>query len=101
MSTNSAKQGGSLSDMAVSGTSIPGDAGVQNIIPSVPRPDQTGANRSNVVDNATDIPRSSADVGATGEVSTGYVESSRKSEAGKDRKEEKRKKGKEGSFDVF
>ena len=34
------KQGGSLSDMAVDGTTIPGDAGVQNLIPSKPRPDQ-------------------------------------------------------------
>ncbi|KAF1356871.1 hypothetical protein BDV97DRAFT_394749 [Delphinella strobiligena] len=35
-----AHRGGSLSDMAVNGTSIPNDAGKQNVIPSVPRPDQ-------------------------------------------------------------
>ena len=58
------KQGGDLSDMAVSGTSIPGDAGKMNIIPSVPRPDQISDpndlgsdSLAGAADNATDIPR--------------------------------------------
>ncbi|KAI1402190.1 hypothetical protein F4819DRAFT_485808 [Hypoxylon fuscum] len=34
------KEGGDLSQMAKDGTSIPGDAGKQNTIPSVPNPDQ-------------------------------------------------------------
>ena len=33
-------QGGSITDMAVEGTKIPNDAGTQNTIPSVPRPNQ-------------------------------------------------------------
>ncbi|KAK1833038.1 hypothetical protein QBC39DRAFT_255487 [Podospora conica] len=33
-------QGGDLFDMAKDGTKVPGDAGKQNIIPSVARPDQ-------------------------------------------------------------
>ena len=33
-------QGGSITDMAVEGTKVPDDAGTQNTIPSVPRPDQ-------------------------------------------------------------
>jgi len=64
-----AKKGGDLFDMAKDGTTIPGDAGVQNLIPSVPRPDQDAVS----VDNPTDIPRTTADPGATGEVATGYV----------------------------
>ncbi|KAI1413525.1 hypothetical protein F5Y13DRAFT_188957 [Hypoxylon sp. FL1857] len=35
-----AKEGGDLNQMAKDGTSIPGDAGKQNTIPSVPNPDQ-------------------------------------------------------------
>ncbi|EKG13366.1 hypothetical protein MPH_09392 [Macrophomina phaseolina MS6] len=83
--------GGTLEQMAVKGTSIPNDAGVQNTIPSTSnpstdpsslqssktayngdpnplgsRPDaQSGAN------NALDAPRSAADGGATGEVVSG------------------------------
>ncbi|KAI1384535.1 uncharacterized protein F4822DRAFT_433079 [Hypoxylon trugodes] len=34
------KEGGDLNQMAKDGTSIPGDAGKQNILPSVPNPDQ-------------------------------------------------------------
>ncbi|KAI9699007.1 MAG: hypothetical protein M1836_003196 [Candelina mexicana] len=76
-------QGGSLSDMAVEGTSIPNDAGKQRIIPSVPRPDQIassedvpqgnlgGATIASAADNATDMPRSTADMGSTGEVISG------------------------------
>ena len=71
-------QGGSLSDFAVDGTSIPKDAGTQRLIPSVPNPHQTapsqsaGADLAGAADNSTDIPRSTADrFGATGEVVTG------------------------------
>ncbi|KAK8196633.1 hypothetical protein M8818_006798 [Zalaria obscura] len=83
MAPTDPKQGGSLSDMAVDGTSMPNDAGVQNTIPSVPRPDQTAenpgfdagslgsANTAGAADNATDMPRSTKDIGATGEVITG------------------------------
>lgn len=57
-------QGGDLSDMAAEGTTIPGDAGKMNLIPSVPRPDQIedpndlgSADVEGAADNATDIPR--------------------------------------------
>ena len=96
------KQGGSLSgtqipgvssgcsfansfilDMAPEGTSIPGDAGVQRVLPSVPNPHQqppyqsAGADLAGGADNPTDIPRSAADrVGATAEVVTGKAATS-------------------------
>ena len=64
MASSDPKQGGDLFDMAKDGTSIPGDAGKQNLIPSVPRPDQiatdneTGAiTEAGAADNATDISR--------------------------------------------
>lgn len=70
--------GGRLEDMARDGTSIPGDAGVQRTIPSVPRPDQIDAdpsfahsNPAHAADNAFDIPRGNKDRGFTGEVTTG------------------------------
>lgn len=75
--------GGSLSEMAPSGTTIPNNAGIQSLIPSVPRPDQRSENSqfdneglaeptsAFAADNATDLPRSTRDVGATGEVITG------------------------------
>lgn len=47
-------QGGSITDMAVEGTRVPDDAGTQNTIPSVPRPDQ--------ITDPTDDPN---DLGAT------------------------------------
>jgi hypothetical protein len=57
-------QGGDLFDMAKDGTSIPNDAGKQNLIPSVPRPDQItddndigGSNLAGAADNPTDIAR--------------------------------------------
>ncbi|KAF2019934.1 hypothetical protein BU24DRAFT_419535 [Aaosphaeria arxii CBS 175.79] len=69
--------GGRLEDMAKDGTSIPGDAGVQRLIPSKPRPDQVDpsdafahANPAHAADNAFDIPRGLADRGMTGEVTT-------------------------------
>lgn len=76
-------QGGSLSDFAVKGTTIPNDAGKMNTIPSVPRPDQRAEHpayanaglaqpsTASAADNATDLPRSTRDVGQTGEVLTG------------------------------
>lgn len=76
-------QGGSLADMAPTGTTMPNDAGKQRIIPSVPRPDQRAENPqydnaglaepslAAAADNATDLPRSTRDVGQTGEVITG------------------------------
>lgn len=61
-------QGGDLSDMAAEGTTIPGDAGKMNLIPSVPRPDQIedpndlgSADVEGAADNATDIPRVGVD----------------------------------------
>ena len=68
MAPTDPKQGGDLFDMAKDGTSIPNDAGKQNLIPSVPRPDQItdpasdpndlGApDTASAADNATDISR--------------------------------------------
>ncbi|KAL5118128.1 hypothetical protein ACEQ8H_003963 [Pleosporales sp. CAS-2024a] len=66
-------QGGRLEDMAAEGTTIPGDAGVQRLIPSVPRSDQVDvpADQAHAADNAFDIARSVNDRGQTGEVLTG------------------------------
>ena len=61
-------QGGSITDMAVEGTKIPNDAGTQNTIPSVPRPDQItdpsndpnnlgATDLAGAADNAQDISR--------------------------------------------
>ncbi|CAI7582139.1 unnamed protein product [Penicillium glandicola] len=75
-------QGGSLSEMA-QGTSMPNDAGMMNTIPSVPRPDQRAEHfefdnggiakpsAAMATDNTTDLPRSTRDVGQTGEVISG------------------------------
>lgn len=80
-------EGATLSDFAANGTSIPNDAGKMNTIPSVPRPDQRAENPaySNsglaqpstafAADNATDLPRSTRDVGQTGEVLSGTGDS--------------------------
>ncbi|KAL4806923.1 hypothetical protein BDV18DRAFT_160086 [Aspergillus unguis] len=80
---SSPHQGGSLSDMAPTGTNIPNDAGKMNTIPSVPRPDQLQEDDSFsyqgqgqpttafAADNATDFPRSTRDMGFSGEVTTG------------------------------
>ncbi|KAJ6095522.1 hypothetical protein N7486_006268 [Penicillium sp. IBT 16267x] len=82
-----AHAGGSLTEMAPTGTSIPNNAGKQNIIPSIPRPDQRTESSyfsynglaqpttAMAVDNATDIPRSIYDHGQTGEVMTGTGDS--------------------------
>ena len=61
-------QGGDLSDMAATGTSIPDDAAKPRIIPSVARPDQVtdtasdpndlgASDLASAADNASDIPR--------------------------------------------
>ncbi len=61
-------EGGSITDMAVEGTKVPDDAGTQNTIPSVPRPDQISGSSNDpndlgatdlagVADNAQDISR--------------------------------------------
>lgn len=47
-------QGGSITDMAAEGTKVPDEAGTQNTIPSVPRPDQ-------ITDPTTDA----SNIGAT------------------------------------
>ncbi|RHZ65161.1 uncharacterized protein CDV56_102377 [Aspergillus thermomutatus] len=83
MSSDDAHRGGALTEMAEHGTSMPNDAGIQNTIPSVPRPDQRSENRqfdnqglaepslAFAADNATDLPRSTKEMGTTGEVVTG------------------------------
>ncbi|KAL8896270.1 MAG: hypothetical protein Q9207_007790, partial [Kuettlingeria erythrocarpa] len=49
-------QGGSLSDMAVEGTTVPADAATQRTIPSVPRPDQATTSSEDPNDlGATDL----------------------------------------------
>ncbi len=61
-------EGGSLSDMAVEGTTIPQDSGTQRTIPSVARPDQVtdpsndannmgASDLAGAADNAQDISR--------------------------------------------
>lgn len=80
-------QGGTLSEMAAQGTSMPNDAGIMNTIPSVPRPDQRAENlgfenegiakpsTAMVADNTTDLPRSTRDVGESGDVISGTGDS--------------------------
>ncbi|KAL2215453.1 hypothetical protein M432DRAFT_593488 [Thermoascus aurantiacus ATCC 26904] len=75
--------GGKLSDMAPTGTTMPNDAGLQNTIPSVPRPDQRAEHHqfdnegiaapdlAMAADNAKDVPRSTRDAHASHEVITG------------------------------
>ncbi|KAL3496562.1 hypothetical protein BJX62DRAFT_101946 [Aspergillus germanicus] len=81
--SDSPHQGGSIYDMAEKGTKIPNDAGRMNTIPSVPRSDQLSEDPNYsyqglgqpttafAADNATDLPRSTRDLGFTGEVMTG------------------------------
>lgn len=83
MASSDPRQGGDLSDMAAAGTTMPNDAGKQNLIPSVPRPDQMAENKAfhngfinaadqqGATDNSVDAPRQFKDIGATGEVITG------------------------------
>lgn len=76
MSQDASRQGGDLSDMAVSGTSIPNDAGTQRTIPSVPNPEQaststTGGLGAPDLASAADNGRpQDGESGATGEVIT-------------------------------
>ncbi|BDD64083.1 hypothetical protein MPDQ_000508 [Monascus purpureus] len=75
--------GGSLYDWAKDGTTVPNDAGLQNTVPSYPRPSQTSESTqfdnqgleepslAFAADNPKDVPRSTKDVGETGEVITG------------------------------
>ena len=77
------KVGGDISDMAVSGTKIPTDAGAQRLIPSVPNPAQEEVSKpgalpadgtSSLADSATnpaDMPRQFGDAGMTGDVVSG------------------------------
>ncbi|KAE8150905.1 hypothetical protein BDV25DRAFT_139342 [Aspergillus avenaceus] len=72
-------QGGSLSEMAPKGTSIPNDAGKQNTIPSVPRPEQRSENQEYdyqglgqpssafAADNEATMPAGPGDTGSSGE----------------------------------
>ncbi|KAI9677032.1 MAG: hypothetical protein M1817_006871 [Caeruleum heppii] len=76
-------QGGDLSDMAATGTTIPSDAGTQRVISSVPNPAQqreldaasdpstTSDSLAGAATNRGDMPRRTKDVGQTGEVLTG------------------------------
>ncbi|KAB8211709.1 hypothetical protein BDV34DRAFT_185113 [Aspergillus parasiticus] len=79
----SSHQGGTLSEMAPKGTTIPNDAGKQNTIPSVPRPEQRSENpgfnnqglgqpsSAFAADNEATLPQGPSDPGMTGEVVTG------------------------------
>ncbi|KAL9607049.1 MAG: hypothetical protein Q9167_008003 [Letrouitia subvulpina] len=68
-------EGGSITDMAVDGTTVPPDAATQRTIPSVPRPGQTTTSTDNPglldADNASDMPKSTVDKAPTAEISTG------------------------------
>ena len=66
-------QGGDLSDMAATGTSVPDDSAKPRIIPSVARPDQVtdtasdpndlgASDLASAADNASDIPRVSSNL---------------------------------------
>ena len=55
MSSDPNQQGGSLSDMAVDGTKVPGDAAKPRMIPSVPRPGQAADDTSDPTAGATDL----------------------------------------------
>ncbi|KAL9116268.1 MAG: hypothetical protein Q9187_007210, partial [Circinaria calcarea] len=67
MSSTDPHQGGDLFDMAKDGTTMPNDAGKQNLIPSVPRPDQISDSPNDfgapdlqrAAENPTDISRAS------------------------------------------
>ncbi|KAL8870539.1 MAG: hypothetical protein Q9198_007605 [Flavoplaca austrocitrina] len=75
-------QGGSLSDMAVSGTTVPSDSATPRTIPSKPRPDQTTTSSSDpndlgstelagVADNVNDMPKSVRDQAPTSAIISG------------------------------
>ncbi|KAL8746000.1 MAG: hypothetical protein Q9190_001926 [Brigantiaea leucoxantha] len=75
-------QGGSLSDMAVEGTTVPSDSATQRTLPSVPRPGQATLSSEDPndlgttdlagqADNAQDMPRSTRDKAPTADIITG------------------------------
>ncbi|KAL8782732.1 MAG: hypothetical protein Q9213_005156 [Squamulea squamosa] len=75
-------QGGSLSDMAVEGTTVPSDSAKPNIIPSKPRPDQTtfssddpndlgSTDLAGVADNTNDMPKSVLDQAPSSSIISG------------------------------
>ncbi|KAL8993275.1 MAG: hypothetical protein Q9188_007374 [Gyalolechia gomerana] len=74
-------QGGSLSDMAVSGTTVPSDSATQRTIPSVPRPGQATQSSdpndlgttdlAGQADNPGDMPKSTLDTAPTADIITG------------------------------
>ncbi|KAI4178699.1 MAG: hypothetical protein L6R41_008266 [Letrouitia leprolyta] len=79
-------QGGSLSDMAVSGTTVPSTSATPNTIPSVPRPDQATDSSSDPndlgttdlagqADNASDMPKSTRDAAPSSEIISGTGDS--------------------------
>lgn len=85
-STQDPHTGGTLSEMA-NGTTMPNDAGLQRVLPSVPRPDQRSEDPQFdnegvaeptpqfAADNPVDLPRSTRDMGMTGEVMSGTADS--------------------------
>lgn len=80
MSSDDPHQGGRLEDMAATGTKLPNDAGQQNVIPSVPRPDQadpdsgkTGVDLAQAADNDTIMPSGPGDKAGSGAPATGEV----------------------------
>ncbi|KAL8766568.1 MAG: hypothetical protein Q9209_006711 [Squamulea sp. 1 TL-2023] len=75
-------QGGSLSDMAVEGTTVPSDSAKPNTIPSKPRPDQKtfssddpndlgSTDLAGVADNTNDMPKSVRDQAPTSSIISG------------------------------
>lgn len=72
-------QGGSITEMAVEGTKVPDDAGTQDTLPSVPRPDQITDTSDNLgatdlagaADNAQDVSRTTRDTAPNPETITG------------------------------
>ena len=72
---SSPHQGGSLSEMAQDGTSMPNDAGKMNIIPSKSGPsdslDSTAPDLASAATNPSDIPRNTADKNPPTEAFTG------------------------------
>jgi len=76
-------EGGDLSSMAATGTTIPNDAGKHDLLPSVPHPTEqaenpafhqnllASADQQGAVANTTDVSRTFQDDGATGEVVSG------------------------------
>ncbi|KAL9097652.1 MAG: hypothetical protein Q9163_006320 [Psora crenata] len=79
-------QGGSITDMAVEGTTVPADSATPRTIPSKPRPHQTidpsndpnnlgASDLDGVADNPSDMPRTTRDIAPTVDVVTGTGDS--------------------------